>query len=51
MIAFQTDKSMEVRKFVIGFIEEAWYVIRHIFHSLTFILATRLEAAASKTMC
>lgn len=24
IIAFQTDKSMEVRKFVIGFIEEAW---------------------------
>lgn len=27
MIAFQTDKSIEVRKFVIGFIEEAWWVI------------------------
>lgn len=26
MIAFQTDKSLEVRKFVIGFIEEAWWV-------------------------
>lgn len=26
LIAFQTDKSIEVRKFVIGFIEEAWWV-------------------------
>ncbi len=26
MIAFQTDKSIEVKKFVIGFIEEAWWV-------------------------
>ncbi|KAF6079572.1 symplekin [Phyllostomus discolor] len=26
IIAFQVDKSIEVRKFVIGFIEEAWYV-------------------------
>ncbi|MEQ2188644.1 hypothetical protein GOODEAATRI_017071 [Goodea atripinnis] len=25
IIAFQTDRSNEVRKFVIGFIEEAWY--------------------------
>lgn len=25
IIAFQADKSIEVRKFVIGFIEEAWY--------------------------
>nr|KAF6272720.1 symplekin [Myotis myotis] len=25
IIAFQVDKSIEVRKFVIGFIEEAWY--------------------------
>lgn len=24
MLAFQNDKSIEVRKFVIGFIEEAW---------------------------
>lgn len=24
IIAFQADKSIEVRKFVVGFIEEAW---------------------------
>lgn len=24
IIAFQADKSVEVRKFVVGFIEEAW---------------------------
>lgn len=28
IIAFQADKSTEVRKFVIGFIEEAWYGVR-----------------------
>nr|XP_025043185.1 symplekin [Pelodiscus sinensis] len=27
IIAFQADKSIEVRKFVIGFIEEAWEII------------------------
>lgn len=27
IIAFQTDKSIEVKKFVIGFIEEAWLVV------------------------
>jgi len=24
MIVFQTDRSVDVRKFVIGFMEEAW---------------------------
>lgn len=34
MLAFQNDKSIEVRKFVIGFIEEAWYVLKHLLFPL-----------------
>ena len=26
IVAFQTDRSAEVRKYVVGFMEEAWYV-------------------------
>jgi symplekin len=29
VLGFQTDKSPEVRKTIISFIEEAWFVIRH----------------------
>ena len=25
MLAFQSDKAQEVKKFIISFIEEAWY--------------------------
>lgn len=27
MLAFQNDKSADVRKFLVGFMEEAWYDI------------------------
>lgn len=28
MMAFQSDRSVDVRKFVVGFLEEAWYVLK-----------------------
>ena len=41
VVAFQADRSSDVRKFVVGFMEEAWYVTKWFRFCVIFAACTR----------